>query len=271
MADFPILVMSTDSFADCWNPYFHLFKKYYPEFNNNLYLFTESSNYSHEGLDIINLNYRNAKKRKKPTWTQCFLDAMSQIKEEIFLLWLDDLFLSSNVKGSVIDAFHRCMIDHTIPYIGLGGNSGPFHISGISENLTLIDSKTSFRISLLPSLWNKSLMKKYLREHENPWFLEIFGSKRSWYHHEQFYSSNYELFGENTIVPYFPKRTGIIRGKWHPEVPAFFSQEGISIDFTVRGIFSNKKSNSFVKKYLNFDLLFDLLRSKISVAIVKYT
>ena len=269
MADFPILVMSTDSFSDCWNPYFHLLKKYYPEFNNNVYLFTESSHYSHNGFNIINLNYSNPGRRKKPTWTECFLDAMDQITEEIFLLWLDDLFLSSKVNEKVIDEFTGFMRKQKIPYIGLGGNSGPFHQSTISQKLTRIDDRASFRISLLPSLWNKSLMRKYLRKHENPWLLEVYGSKRSWYSTELFYSSNNDLYGETSIVPYFPNRTGIIRGKWHPDVPGFFKKENIFIDFSVRGIHSTDKSKSLLKRYLNFSLFYELMRSGISVMLLK--
>ena len=52
-SNFSILVNTTDSFSDCWNPFFKLFKKYWPNYGGKIYLNTEIKDFKYEGLNII--------------------------------------------------------------------------------------------------------------------------------------------------------------------------------------------------------------------------
>jgi hypothetical protein len=72
---------------------------------------------------------------------------------------------------------------------------------------------------------------------------EIFGTRRAWHRTEAFLTVNRELYGPMTtpIIQYI--HTGIIKGKWHPKIPALFERHGIKVDFEKRGLF---KSESMV-------------------------
>ena len=47
---FSVFVNSTDSFEDCWFPFFSLFKTFWPEFGGKIYLNTEAKQFCYPGL-----------------------------------------------------------------------------------------------------------------------------------------------------------------------------------------------------------------------------
>ena len=51
-----ILINTSDGFEDCWNPFFTLFKKYWPNNQSPVFLNTEFKNYVHPGLNIKSTN-----------------------------------------------------------------------------------------------------------------------------------------------------------------------------------------------------------------------
>ena len=64
---------------------------------------------------------------------------------------------------------------------------------------------------------------------------EIYGTRRSARRDDMFLTVNRELLRDRPVVPYAFE--GIIKGQWHPAVPAFFAREGIQMDFARRGFF----------------------------------
>jgi hypothetical protein len=55
MGQYSILVNTCDKFEDCWDPFFKLFKFYWPDYTGTIYLNTEYKDYSFEGLTIVSL------------------------------------------------------------------------------------------------------------------------------------------------------------------------------------------------------------------------
>ena len=53
--NYAILINTTDSFDDCWEPFFKLFKKHWPEFNGKIYLNTETKEFKYSGINIISI------------------------------------------------------------------------------------------------------------------------------------------------------------------------------------------------------------------------
>jgi len=57
MDNFSIFLNSTDSFEDCWLPFFTLIKKFWPNLEYKIYLNTETKEYYSKGLNISPILY----------------------------------------------------------------------------------------------------------------------------------------------------------------------------------------------------------------------
>ncbi len=184
-AAFSIFVNTTDSFEDCWMPFFRLFRSYWPEFDGKIYLNTESKTFNMNGLNIISVRNAPNSLGKKKTWSQCLFDGMRAVEDGIFLYMQDDYFLNGRVNSEEINRIYCLMIDANISCVHLTpfASDGPFHASRF-KNLLRYDRKANYKISTQASFWRKSLLAKYLRSHENAWQFELYGTKRAWKNEE---------------------------------------------------------------------------------------
>jgi hypothetical protein len=107
---FSILINSTDSFDDCWFPFFTLFKKYWPEYTGIIYLNTETKSYSHEGLNIISIQNNKNTPNKRITWSECLIKCLNVIDDDIILYMQEDYFLKDFVKNDIVENFVKLML-----------------------------------------------------------------------------------------------------------------------------------------------------------------
>lgn len=234
---FSILVNTTDSFEDCWYPFFKLFKKYWPDFHGTIYLNTETKDFSFEGLDIVPIK----NKLVGESWSKCLKFALNFIEEEIILYLQDDYFLKDTVQKNIIEHLYSKILENNIDCIHLTpfASEGPFEKSQYLDVLKY-SKKAAYKIGTQASLWRKSTMKKYLKDHENAWHFEVFGTKRAWRHNEEIYIYNFNK-NENEIIPYSP--TGIVKGKWKKDaVFELFAINEIDINYNIRGFYNPQKN-----------------------------
>jgi len=236
--NFSILVNTTDSFEDCWEPFFKLFSIFWPSYEGKINLNTESKVFNYNGLNIHSI--RN--QMNKGTWSECLYSALKHIESNIILYLQDDYFINNNVNYVLINQLSYLLIKNKIGCIQLTpfASTGPFKKSNY-YGLLKYDKKSSYKISTQASLWNKELLLKYIRKHENAWQFEIYGTKRAWRNKEEIYIYNFEDKNE-PIIPYTP--TGIIKGKWNKNaVFDLFIKNGINIDYSKRGFYSGNESS----------------------------
>lgn len=250
MNNFSILVNTTDSFEDCWEPFFKLFKKFWPEYKGKIYLNTETKSYNYSGLDIFPIKNSLVDQ----SWSKCLKYALNTIEDEIILYLQDDYFLNNYVNSKIINQLIEKMKNSIINCIHLHpcASAGPFESSEFID-LLKFSKKAAYKIGTQASLWKKDFMKKYIRDHEDAWHFEIYGTRRAWRHNEEIYIYNYQN-NKNKIIPY--NATGIVKGKWKKEfVVDLFEENEIFIDFDNRGFynpFNNKlKTPLTIGKILN--------------------
>jgi hypothetical protein len=77
--------------------------------------------------------------------------------------------------------------------------------------------------------------------------LEIFGSRRAAKRKDLFLTISDSYYSNIGVINYIG--TGIIKGKWHKDIPEFFNRENIVMDFSIRGIIDPNK-NVFLNKFL---------------------
>ena len=108
------------------------------------------------------------------------LRALDHIPTEIFVYLQDDYFLYDAVNADVVDEAARIMVAEDLDCLRLMecGDGGPWEPTRYPW-LWSVSQHATYRVSLQAALWTKTGMRKYLRAHESPWQLEVWGSRRA--------------------------------------------------------------------------------------------
>jgi len=245
-----ILVNSTDSFEDCWYPFFRLFDTYWPRCPHRIFLNTETKDYKHANLKITATKVCKSDANRRVSWGESLIRCLSAIDAEVILYLQDDYFLNDYVDVNLIYEFLEIMQRENYSHIRLMELEcgGPWHQSRYPL-LWEIDQRANYRISLQAGLWRKDRLKFYLNPRENAWQFERWGNYRAHRKTDSFYCQNLDYFNRRGryIVPYRP--TGIVRGKWFaPAVVELFKAHGIVVDFTKRGLWIPSKKDLLAQK-----------------------
>lgn len=247
-----IIVQSTDSFSDCWLPFFTLLNNYWPKCSYPILLNTETKTFSFSDLNIRSTEILKLSSGKWPTWSESLLLCLEKVKTETIFLILDDFFISHLVDVDSFEILLSMMVDHRYSNITLTehGNHRPA-IPTSNPYLLSVSQKAKYRLSTSPGLWRKEALKSYIRRNESAWEFEIFGSRRAWRKPDTFFIANPAVIknGPEGVVPYFQSTydTGILKGRWQPEIKLFFGKHGINIDYSERGF--HKPLPGFLNRY----------------------
>jgi len=232
---YTIFVNSTDSFEDAWEPFFHLLNDYWPQ-TEPVILNTERKSFEHAQVPLLCTRVAREDETRIP-WGECMLRALDHIPTEAFVYLQDDYFLYEQVKVDVVDEAARIMQAEDLDCLRLMecGGAGPYEPTPYPW-LCSVARSARYRISLQAGLWTKAGMRKYLRAHESPWQMEVWGSKRAARTPGEIWAVNRSVYSEDSaqVVPYVP--TGIVRGKWKRDVVEdLFSEHDIAMPFHIRG------------------------------------
>jgi len=258
--DLTIFVNTSDNFEDCWDPFFKLFKTYWPDCPYPIVLNTETKEYKYEGLNIICSKVAAGESRRLG-WSECLMRALDRIDSTYILYLQEDYFLESVVKVDLLTHLLNEMSSLNLGAIRLSGTDGigPFH--AINSSLVVEVAKgAKWRLSLQAGLWDRGVLRSLIRKHETPWQLESYGSFRTRRLKKKICSVNQKTFSDfdNNIFPYRP--TGVVAGRWVLDVVRpLFEKHGINIDFNVRG--SHIRGQRLKKRKSLFVRFIDRLRS----------
>lgn len=251
--NYAILVNTTDSFDDCWLPFFTLFKKYWPDYNGKLYLNTETKIFKFEGLDIVSIQNDIVNKGYRPTWSECLKRAIDFIPDDIILYMQEDYFLNDRVKNDIVDDFVIKIKQEPIDVIHLTDacSNGPFADSNTYSDLVAFDKKAKDRISCQAALWKKDVLRSYINDDESGWQFETYGTRRAHYRNHKIYKAKKEVFNlsRNQIIPYV--LTGVILGRWKRDVIPLFKDNNLVVDYSVRGYHEVRLPLPFNKRLVN--------------------
>ena len=256
--DLTIFVNTSDNFDDCWDPFFKLFKLYWPDCPYPIVLNTELKDYSYEGLNI-KCTKVSLGEHKKLGWSECLMRALDGIDSTYILYLQEDYFLEAPVKSDLLIELLNEMKARAIFSLVFSGGVGPWNPME-SSLICEVDKAAKWRLSLQAGLWKKSILRSLLRKHETPWQLESYGSFRTKKFRGNFCSVNRDHYiGDGVeIFPY--KATGIVAGRWVKDiVQPLFDKHEISVDFSRRG-FHNPKMKDKKRKSIFFRIV-DRLRS----------
>ncbi len=244
-----VIVSSSDGYNDCWDPFFKLFKLYFPLHLASEVLFvTNSLTYVNPDLKVRTITTSEKNKKILP-WSKRLHIALEQAKNEIVFILLEDLFLRSEGNEQKFKELIRLIYQH--PEIGhIRFRSGPWRKEKSEfEDLDLIGKWTKYRISMQPGLWRKEVLKKHLVLSESAWDLENIGSWRSNVLNDRFYSISSEYLSKNGYIYDANDAGGLAKGKWvERDVKELFAKHQIKIDYNQRGFYTPGEQKKGRKK-----------------------
>jgi len=234
---FTIIVLSSDGYSDCWNPFFTLLKNYFPGIEQiEIILSTQTKDYYQP-----NFNLKVVKHGPKAAFSQRLRQTLEQASNRIILCLTEDAFLRSIVNINYLNELVELMVQNEkIAHIRFPkGNWSSIETEfGIIEELKP-GTKKSFM--LMAGFWKKDILKKHLFDHETTWEFEKWGSIRA-----NIMKYNFFCVSKNIVAiegsPYNTSTNGgIYKGKWiESYVVPLFSENNIKVDFTVRGFYNNE-------------------------------
>lgn len=246
---FTVLVNSCDAYQDCWEPFFCLFRKHWPDCDAPIVLNTESRSFVFQGLDIRCPCVSRTAGRQLG-WGGRLMRTLDVVETDIVLLILDDFFILSPVQTGVVRGFVDLMASDDLTHILLSEAPGPNKPSPYPL-LVARGQRAPYRLSLQVGLWNRDRLKSYLRPHESAWQTELWGSRRAWRKQDSFFCLDVE--GHDRVLPveYFDTG-GIARGKWiESKVVPLFKAHGIGVNFSERGFYDPMERPTRLRRIRN--------------------
>ncbi len=250
--EYSILVNTCDKFEDCWNPFFQLFKTYWPNCGGKLFLNTEYKDYSYEGLEITAIKgceSHNVPRSKRETWSRCLRYALEAIPDDIVLYLQEDYFLKAPVSNDIVEKYVGIMLDNPkIKCIYISNPSTWHDEPSQYDNLYYVKRYQRYRVSCQAAIWRKDELLRLIRDYESAWEFEEFGSKRSSKMNNLYLGvpRSYVFDGFFEIIPYI--YTGIVQGRWFEPTKPLFESHGIKMDYSRRGFLSDTPKERFGDK-----------------------
>ena len=222
--DIPIFVSSSDSYADIWPAFFTILKREWPEYRGDIYLNTETLDYSFDGLNIV-----CTKLGPQKSFGKTFLNGIDMIKGDNFLLFMIDYFIEKRVDTKTLqeiyDKFNSDQIDAFVlmswPYGFKAIPSHPKYSYLVPEDCWRI--MFSFQIAF----WKKSSLSRLIATWEDPWLAEWFGSKRAAMYDMKFY-----VLSSCDDMPIKYDAAGVLHGggKWLDSAIKKINLKGVPLD-----------------------------------------
>jgi len=246
-----IIVLSSDGYDDCWNPFFDLFAKNFPEAGNHeIILSTNSKEYHHDKLEIKVIRHGLI------PWSKRFRDSVLQAKHDIIFMLVEDDFLRSPMDSEKFNEFVELLesnpkIDHIRLLSTFERTKMTSKTIGILEEVA---PKTKLRLTYLPGLWKKDVLLKYLVDYESPFMAEKIADWKSWLYNDGFYAVSRAYVDLHGQFYDGMASGGIFRGKWADWVAPFFKENNIDMDYEIRG-FATDEFRSTTRLKSRIDLM----------------
>ena len=232
--DCTLLLSSYDGGEDLWDGFFTALKKQWPEMDLPIVINTESKQYCFKGYDIKCLGVCG---KKSIPWAKRLKDVLRRIDTEYILLFLEDYWLDKPVDDSYFRESLKWLRDNKdiatfsyypcVPERNIQDN--------MFDRMELRPEKCEYKLNCQVAIWRRKDLISFLRNHEDPWEWEIWGSMRASRYKQRFYTLKP---GAKPVFSYGNPEVGCLihRGKWVEEVAKSLNDMyNLNIDFSIRG------------------------------------
>ncbi len=258
--DTAILVLSCDKYKDAWNPFFILFKKYWPSCNFPVFLGVNEQDFTFEGIQVI-------KSGKALDWSNDTIHILKQIPYDYIILILEDYFFQRPVDTKWLDECIAFTKEKNASFMRIASFRKdhfpmyPFEISNENKRFGVNQNNGPYALNLQAGIWKKSELIELIKPGESPWEFEVNASIRS-KNQNKLSLAIVESSNSNSIVGPLPYLcTAITKGVWMREAINLCKKENIKLVQNTRSIeskwqyFLRKTYHSmpfWTRKYLDF-------------------
>jgi hypothetical protein len=211
------VIKSTDSFEDVWGPALACLKRYWPDCPFPVYTVSESKPWGTIPL-LVGHN---------GSWSKNLYVALSRIKQNYVLMWLDDMLLCEPIDTKIVQSAYDKLNDNPLigaVRLGPGGETWGFTDD---PHFAQIERSSSYRISTSPTLWHKHFLKKVLVCTGTAWDFELHGTMIAREMPE-------EILLPKLDPPFHPVikvlYTAITRGQWEEGALNWLQRVGIPVN-----------------------------------------
>lgn len=226
-----VLVVSCDSYADLWNPFYTLFWRFWPSCPYKIYHVSNYHEIREQGVVPLAIG-------EDHSWSDNVIKALAQVEEEYVLMMIDDLFLIAPPRHEELNQVFDWVGREKPNYLRLNPVPPPDFtcnpiVGGVSPG-------SLYRNGTVFSVWRKEVLLDLLRPGESAWDFELYGTIRSdrW---DRFYSTHKSLF---------PFVNGVIKGKWRRSALRTLRSVGVNPKLDARKVMTIKDT-----VLLNFQLV----------------
>ena len=236
-----VFVNTSDTFQDCWGPFFALFQRFGGSLNElPIYLNTERKDFDWPGAQIVATKVWAVENPIRPTWSACLRKGLQVVKEPYVLYLQEDYFLTKPVDDELLRRALQVMRSDPLVGVVYLNEFGPLYTdaSAYDSEFMQIKPPSRYLMSTQAAIWRKEVLLSLICEWENGWMFEICGSVRASTAPHKFLIVNPRAIAFERTVRYV--YTGVMKGQWKAECETLFNQHGIDVDFSRRGFYRDK-------------------------------
>jgi hypothetical protein len=219
-ADLSILVISCDSYADAWPPFFSLFWQYWPDCPYPVFLGANQKGFSDPKVHSLMAGQDTG-------WSHSVRRMMEHLDGKYVLVLLEDFFFFRAVDTAHIASLFSSLVNLNGAYLRLKPFPRPDRTIPAYPNIGLIEPGAPYRVALQAAIWKKDVFLRLLKPGETPWQMELRGTVRSEHIPDTFYS---------VWKPALHYQAGITIGKWTPSALRRLKRENILLDLSARPV-----------------------------------
>jgi hypothetical protein len=225
MKDVSILVPSCDRYRDLWRPFMTLLRRHWRDCPYPVYVGSNHVPCTDEGATPITIG-------DDLTWSKGTRAMLEHIDTPTVLILLDDFFFTAPVLTSHLEALHGDFERLDAACLRLVPMPPPDLRLARFDAVGEIAPGAPYRVSLQAAFWRKDDLLALLDDHENPWQMEVLGSRRSDGFARGFYS---------VWAPALDYYAGVVAGRWDPYGLAVCREQGVAVDLSAREAMSSRE------------------------------
>lgn len=169
-----IYIIVSDKYQWLLKPFCYLFNKFWDSNQKVTFLGYKKLDFSlPSNFEFISLGEDLGPKK----WSNNLINFFSQIKDTHFILGLDDLMITGPVKKEILNILLKECSNPKVGRINLMRDTvnRPHSLyKKINDDFSIIEAhkNSSYRLSLMWSVWNKDYFLKYLKPNMSAWEFE---------------------------------------------------------------------------------------------------
>ena len=222
-----ILIPSCDAYSDLWDPFFQVFRKFWPDCPFPVYLGCNRLRPSYPGVQAVPAEDGRI-------WSNQVKIQIAAVPTPYVLIMLEDFFLRRPVHTASLLACAQEWLTLRPHCLRLVRRPGPNTRLPGQSRFGVINPDAPYRVSTQGAIWNKDTLLALLHAGESIWEFELNGTRRSREFTDGFYGTwRDELPYDHHVVE---------RGKWFRKEVRWCRKMGVACDTQRRPMMNRRET-----------------------------